>query len=302
MATYVTYDVVGEKEDISDIISNIDPTDVPFTTSLGGTDTVHATTFQWQEDSIRAPAANAQLEGFTASDITITPTTMRNNVTQIFAEAYKVAGTTDAISSYGRSSESAYQATKTAKALKLDLEYAYVGADQAKVAPSDNLTARKLGGYQDQIAAANRVATGGVSTVPTEANITTVLQAIFEAGGGSKVIQVTPTNSMTVANFATATGRSRDLQSGDDKTIVNVVEVYVSPFGRHKVAINRQLHAKWTLIYSPENWKKVVLQGRNWAREKLAKTGDAETFLMLGEFSLKHMNQAASGGVEMAAS
>jgi hypothetical protein len=37
-------------------------------------------TFQWQEDTLRAQATNAQVEGFTAEDVAITPTTLRSNV------------------------------------------------------------------------------------------------------------------------------------------------------------------------------------------------------------------------------
>jgi hypothetical protein len=303
MATYTSYDVVGKKEDVSDIIENIDPTEVPFTTSIGAPQTVDNTTFQWQEDVIRAPASNAQLEGFTASANTRTPTTIRNNVTQILQETYEVSGTNEQVAKYGRGKESAYQAALTASALKLDLEYAFVGSAQAKVTPSDNSTARVMAGYQAQIDSSVRVATGGTSTVPTEANLLTCLSALFSAGAKPKVIQVTPTNSLTFADFAKATGRQREIENGtEDRTIVNVVEIYVSPFGRQKVTVSRELHSKWTLVYDPEKWTKAVLKGRNWFREKLAKVGDKDTYMMVGEFSLKHGHTKASGGIEMAAS
>lgn len=303
MATYTSYDVVGKKEDVSDIIENITPTEVPFTTSIGGAETVDNTLFQWQEDAVRAAATNAQLEGFTASAGTRTPTSMRNNQTQIMQETYEVSGTNEAVKKYGRGKESAYQAMLTSKALRLDLEYAFVGSAQAKVTPADNLTARKMASYQAQIDSSNRVATGGTSTVPTEANLLAAAQAIYTNGGRPTICQVTPTNSLTVADFAKATGRSRTIENGEgDKSIVNVVEVYTSPFGKLKVVLNQQLHSKWTLIYAPDMWKKVVLAGRNWSREKLAKVGDKDTYMIVGEFSLKHRNFKASGGIEMAAS
>jgi hypothetical protein len=48
-------------------------------------------------------------------------------------------------------------------------------------------------------------------------------------------------------------------------------------------------------------WKRVYLQGRNWFRETLAKVGDKTSMMIVGEFSLKHMNQKASALVrEMA--
>jgi hypothetical protein len=149
-----------------------------------------------------------------------------------------------------------------------------------------------------QIAAANDTHTGGSGTKISEANLLTVLQNVYTAGGDPNTIMVTPTNSTTVADFAKATGRSRIANNGTaDRKIVNVVEVYVSPFGEQKVVLNRFLQSGVTLIFDPANWKKVVLNGRNWFREKLAKTGDSEKYMIVGEFSLKHGNQAASGMV-----
>ena len=44
MAAFTAYDVVGKKEDISDIITNISPTDTPFISSIGS-EKVHNTLF-----------------------------------------------------------------------------------------------------------------------------------------------------------------------------------------------------------------------------------------------------------------
>lgn len=106
MAQFYSYDQVGKKEDVSDLISNISPTKVPFQTMIG-TEKVTNTLFQWQEDSLRAVQVNAAVEGFTASDATLSATTMRNNYTQILEKVIKVSETADAISTYGRARESA---------------------------------------------------------------------------------------------------------------------------------------------------------------------------------------------------
>jgi len=59
MATYTTYNQIGIKEDISDIISNISPTTTPFLSSIGK-ESVKNTLYQWQEDSLSATAENAR--------------------------------------------------------------------------------------------------------------------------------------------------------------------------------------------------------------------------------------------------
>lgn len=298
MPTYQTFQTVGIKEDISDIISNISPTKTPFQTSIGS-ETIDNTLFQWQEDSLRAVAANAQVEGADATFITAVPTVMRNNRAQIFTEAVQVSGTLDRVSKYGRAKEMAYQMAKASAALKRDLENAFVGTITAASAGSAAVAAT-MAGYIPQIAAANTTYMGAVSAI-TEAKLLTNLQAVYTSGADPSIISVTPANSLIVAAFASAAGRYRTIETGSTSkgTIVNVVNLYVSPFGECKVVINRFQRTTnsgangYTLVYEPDMWKKAVL--RPWSREVLAKTGDSNKQMLVGEFSLKHKNFAGSG-------
>jgi hypothetical protein len=302
MALYTQYDAVGIKEDISDIISNISPTKTPFQAAIGNEKSTQKL-FQWQEDSLRAVSDNNQAEGFEASDVAITATTMRNNVTQILSETTKVSGSIDTASAYGRAKESAYQLSKTMAQVKRDLEHAFVGTAQAKVSPSDNLSNRKMAGFQRQLlndggnamSSANTVLyTGGTSTQPTEDNLLDLLEGLYDNGADPSVIMVTPTNSRVIADFAKASGRYRTYEGGATK-LVNVVDIYVSPFGQQRVVINRFLLDKNTLVFEPDMWKQVTF--RPWTREVLAKTGDSVKNMVLGEFSLKHKNYLASGAI-----
>jgi hypothetical protein len=302
MAQYVTYDMVGIKEDISDVVSNITPTKTPFQ-SMIGSEKVHNKYFQWQEDDLRAVATNAKVEGFTAADSTRTPTTMRTNYTQILSDTIKVSATADAVSTYGRAKESAYQMAKVAAELKRDLEHAMVGIDNAAVA-GDSSTAREFASFFQQVDSTMFTYTGATSTKPDEADVLAALQDCYTEGSEPSVMMVTPTNSLEIADFAfknrAATSLARSREVGNEKKIVNVVDVYVSPFGEVKVILNRFLMDKRTLIFDPEMWKKVVL--RNWFRETLAKTGDNVQMMMVGEFSLKHRNYLASAVIEEDAS
>lgn len=295
MATYQTYQTVGIKEDISDIISNISPTKTPFLTSIGS-ETIDNTLFQWQEDSLRAVAANAQVEGADATFITAVSTVMRNNRAQIFTESVQVSGTLDRVSKYGRAKEMAYQMAKSAAALKRDLENAYVGTITASSAGNATIAAT-MSGYLLQIGAANITYMGAITPI-TEAKLLTNLQAVYTSGAEPGIIMVTPTNSLTVAAFASAAGRYRTIDTGSkgsQDVIVNVVNLYVSPFGETKVVINRFLRAGYTHVYDSAMWAKAVL--RPWAREAIAKTGDSTKQMLVGEFSLKHKNFLGSGTV-----
>ncbi len=93
---YSTYDQVGKAEDVSDIITDITPTDTPMF-SLMRSEKVAARTFEWMEDSLASAADNKAIEGADASMATLSPTTLRSNNTQILTKAFQVSATADAI-------------------------------------------------------------------------------------------------------------------------------------------------------------------------------------------------------------
>ncbi len=292
-----TYDQVGIKEDISDVISNISPTNTPFQ-SLVKTEKVHNTLFQWQEDSLAAVQTNQAVEGADASFSAMTPTTMLSNYTQIFTKAVQVTNTADTVSTYGRAKETAYQLGKKSAEAKRDLEYALVGTAQS-AAVGNTTTARVMGNAlgagasgASMIAAGNTIDHTATPVALSENDVLSANQALYQGGGEAKILMIKPADSLIVAGFTAAAGRYRTFDGSADKTVVNVVDLYVSPFGEQKVVINRFMNAASALLFAPEYWKLAVL--RPWTRIPLAVTGDSHKEQIVGEFSLKHLNQGAS--------
>lgn len=285
-----SFDLVGKKEDVSDYISMITPADVPFLTSIGS-ESVSNTLYQWQEDQLRAVAKNTKLEGADPTDSNRDQPTMRQNGTQILEETFKVSGTADAVKTYGRDKITARETMKTGKLLKMDLEHSLVGTGQTYVVAAA-ATAGEFAGVQAQISASTTMANGGILRALTEDLIVSAQEKLYNEGGESSILMVKPSDTKIIAGFAQASGRTLNTDNGDKK-ITSVVNVYESPFGTVKVVMNRRIRTKDALLYVPSSWKLAVL--RNWFREKLAKTGDAERWMMLGEFGLKHTNQKATG-------
>lgn len=289
--TYKTYDQVGKKEDVEDIIYDISPTLTPFTSSIGSS-SASATLHQWQEDELAAVGTNAAVEGADAGNSSVDTTTLKTNNTQIFSKVVQVSGTGEAVDKYGRSSELAYQIAKKGKEIRRDIEHAFVGALQAGTA-GNGTTARQLKSAQNQIDSST-TSTAGSNRAFTETLLLGVLQDVYEAGGDPNQIQVTPSHSVTVANFAASSGRERDFGTGSK--LVNVVDVYVSPFGECSVVPNRFLQANTCLVLDTEYWSRAVL--RPMQTINLAKTGDSEKRQMLSELTLVCENSKASGLVE----
>lgn len=298
MATFSTYDQVGKAEDISDVISNIAPTKTPFVSMIGSR-TVDNTLFQWQEDTLDPAASNAQVEGAAAPAANMTPTLMRNNLTQIFSKTAQVSGTADSIKKYGRDKELAYQLAKKSAEVKRDLEVVYVGLNQVRAIGDNVSTARKMDAAQALVDPSLKFhnadqsvgLTGASLSALTETSILAANQALYTAGGEASVLLIKPADSLKVAGFASSGGRSRYLDSGE-KQITNVVNVYVSPFGDQKVVMDRFLYVQHAYLLDPSMWLKATL--RPWFRQTLAKTGDFTPVQILGEFSLMHRNFKAS--------
>jgi hypothetical protein len=116
-----TYTAKGLREDLTDVIYDISPTETPFMSNAARVN-VSAKVHEWQTDSLAAAAANAQLEGNIISAAAITATNRLKNPTQIAYKAFAVTGTTEAVDKAGRASEVSYQTAKHGRELKRDME------------------------------------------------------------------------------------------------------------------------------------------------------------------------------------
>ena len=78
MATYKTYAAVGEREDLSNTIFNIAPTETPVVSSIGKTKAT-ATYHEWQTDTLAPAVVTGLTEGADAEEATTTPTVRVGN-------------------------------------------------------------------------------------------------------------------------------------------------------------------------------------------------------------------------------
>jgi hypothetical protein len=291
-----SYDEVGVKEDVSDVITNIVPRKTPFLTSLK-TEKVHQKVHQWQEDDLAAAAQNAIVEGADAGTAAMTSTTMRSNNTQILEKVVKVTGSDEATVMYGRAKASAYQMGKKSAEIKKDLELSLVGVDQAAVA-GDDTTARKFASVTKMIDSTHVIDAddAGGSTAPLdETHVLAAQRVLYADGGEASILMVKPSDSELIAGFARAGSRTQQTQA-KDTTLVNSVDFYKSSYDTVRVVMNRNQLTSFAFMYDPSYWRLLVF--RNWFRETLAKTGDALKMHIIGEFSLKHTNFKASAAIK----
>jgi len=308
MATFQTYQSIGNREDLTDVIYNISPTDTPFMSSVGKTKAT-AVYHEWQTDALAAAVANnAAVEGADATSLTVTPTARVGNRTQISTKTVQIAGTQESVDKAGRKSEKAYQLAKASSELKRDMEKTLLSNNVA--AAGDSSTARTLGGLQAWLGTNAVLGSGGTAgsggttarvsgtdAAFTEAMLKSAVKQAFVQGGNPSVLMVTPTQKQVVSGFAGIAEQRYQAPSNAPTTIVGAADVYLSDFGTLSVVPNRFMTAdsddngEVAFVLDPEYAAVAYL--RPFQTNELAKTGDSEKTQLLVEYTLEVKNEKA---------
>jgi hypothetical protein len=319
--TVTRYDATRSiREDFSDVIYNISPTDCPLMSNVGR-DTAKQTYTEWQTDSLAtAVTTNAAIEGDDAPDANTAASTNRvGNYTQISRKIVQVSGTVESVGMAGIKSMLGYQMAKRAKELKRDME-ATLTSDQVAVV-GNNSTARKasmLGSWI--ITNWYQVATGGSPSAPTmsstndgypqtaavdgttaiaftETHLKAEIQDVWTEGGDidSIFVMVGPFNKKAVSGFTGIATRYRDVPAGKQASIVGAADVYVSDFGTVNVVPNRFQPENRAYLIDPSMLAISYL--RSFRTIALAKTGDNTKRMLLCEYTLKVRNEKGLGTI-----
>ena len=309
MTQFRTYAAIGMREDLSDIIYNIAPTDTPFMSSVGKNKAT-AVYHEWQTDSLAAAAANAAVEGADASSATLSPTTRVGNRTQISQKTVAVTGTLQAVDKAGRKSELAYQLSKASSEIKRDMEFTFLN-NTVQSNGTAGSTARVLGGLQTWLAtngdfgsggsagsSGTTARTNGTNRTFTETELKTVIKEVFESGGSPKILMVTPAHKQTVSAFAGIAAQRYMAPSDAPTTIIGAADIYLSDFGSVSVVPNRFMLSgnsanEVAFVLDPEYAAVAYL--RPFQTIELAKNGDSDRTQLLVEYTLEVKNEAAHG-------
>jgi hypothetical protein len=302
--TFSVYDAVGNREDLSDEIFMISPTETPFFSAVEKV-TASAVLHEWQTDALASvDTSNAVLEGDDATTDASTATVRLGNYCQISDKVARVTGTQEAVDHAGRGSELDYQKMKRGKELKRDIEAILSGTNQARNAGAA-ATARKVAsvlswiktntsksGSDPSAADGTGTRTDGTQRAFTEAQLKSVLQLTWTEGGRPDLIIVGGFNKQV---FSTFTGRATPQENAKDKKIVSSVDVYEGDFGVQKVVASRFSRSRDALVLQPDMW--AIAHVRKMVSIPLARTGDSERAQILSEYTLEARNEKASGGV-----
>lgn len=313
VGTFQTYQAIGNREDLSDMVFRISPTETPFV-SMAKRRKATNKLFEWQTDSLAsANATNAQVEGDTPSNTTVTPTTRLFNVTQISSKTFNISGTQQAVDPAGRENELAYQLVKYSQEVKRDFEagmsqnnsYRAGASGTGRVSASLESwmsTNWTTNGSAGSPASAGFSTTGTLAPVDnslqgtvTQANVNAIIRAAWTAGGEPKVILVGPYNKVKVSSFSGILSNTIQQQAGGQATIIAAADAYQSDFGLLKVIPSRFNRDRTLCVLDMNYWAIAYL--RPFMQVPLAKVGDSDQRMVLVEGGLESRNEAASGKV-----
>ena len=304
-----TYEAIGNREDLADIIYRVDPTDTPFMTGIEKAKAT-AVKHEWQTQALAtAQTTNAQLEGDDVSSDAVTVTVRLSNIAQISRKVPQVSGTQQAVDHAGRGNEMAYQEMLKGLELKRDMEGSLIASTSGSNSGSDT-TVRRCGSILAWMRTNTNSSTGATTGVDptgndgsgvrtngtqrafTEVQLKNVLQSVWVSGGKPECLM---TGSFNKQVFSTFTGRASPIEQAATKKITAGVDAYESDFGVLKVIPNRFSRQRDVWALQMDLWAVAFVSGRRMVSVPIAQTGDSVRRLILSEYTLESRNEKASG-------
>lgn len=331
------------REDLTNIIYNISPTEVPAQSNFGR-GTSEQTFKEWQIDELVDATDNAHIDGDEFSGDALDVATRLGNFHQIGRKDIVVSRRSNIVNKAGRKSEIAYQIAKKGKELRRDVEFTIC---RRKVAlEGDASTAMHSAGVGAWIktnfiggataaapsyTATPLLAAGGGTTgtaqALSEANILDIVRQCYDEGGNPNMVMLGTRLKQGLSKylFGSSQGTSSRIatqyqdQGANPKggiTVVGAVDVYVTDFSVLDIVPNRFMPAgdgsnatpplpggvinnatvaSEVYILDSEYWEVSYLDG--YRTETIAKVGDHERRMLLVDWTLCSLNEAASGVV-----
>ena len=305
----LTYDRVGLREQLSDVIYNTDPDDTPLFAMMAK-ESVRGTMNEWQLDKLPSRnTANQQLEGEKYAAYPRPGATVRvGNYQNISHALFSVSGSAEAVEKAGRSSEVNYQTVLAGTGVKLDQEaivWENIGGDAgSETTPRKTAT---LGAWLktnvDKAAnGANPVYTSGVPSAArtdgtqralTETIFKNVMQLGWTNGAKFKYAFAGPVNKQKMSAFTGVVTQTFQVNGPKPVTVVAAADVYVSDFGTVTMLPNRLQRERDVYFIDPAYLQ--IDHLRPFKREEMAKQSDARDFVLRVEWGLRVKQEKTQG-------
>ena len=245
MAKAASYNTAGNREDLTDILSILEPEATPLL-SLAKKKRATATFNEWQVDSLSDPVISGVNEG---EDVTSFQNATANrarlgNYIQKFRNAFMVSDIEQLVDVAGVSSEFAEAEGKATREIKRSIETAICSTQDrnSDAGTGSPYLTRGLSKWLEadlaDVPDIYECVARDPSSAPTEAQFNAVLQALYNANGlpgGQLTLIAGSTLKKTISFFSRAVAATQNTynvtQTADSKKITLTVNMYEGDFG-----------------------------------------------------------------------
>ena len=304
----------GNREDLIDLIVNVDPHDTPFLTTHPKTVARHVY-HEWLTDALAGTSTTGAVEGASHEGVAQAVRARVANWTQIFRKDFDVTGSQRAVDPAAVTDEYAYQTGKALKEIARNIETTVFSAVTTATASTAARAMKTLVSFiTTEAHHPEAAAIGGDGTSTASARIIEetqfngMLDEIFQNGGNPDVVYVNSKGKRQISAFTTSTITSRNIAMAD-RRLVNSIDIYESDFGLIQITLDRFIPVG-TSTATAATASNVDLGGRAFFLERglcrlaflrpikhvpLPPGGDSARGMVLGELTLEVGNEKACG-------
>ena len=304
----------GNREDLSDVLWDISPTETPGIQTIGKGKAT-AITHDHLTDSLEDPADNAHIEGDDATPVAPASRIRLSNHTQISKKHAVVTGTQEKVlKGGGIKSEMAYQVGRRMKAIKRDVERAVFGVDNLKV-PGSDVLAREMASFSAYMGDENGAVAlpgssyaGAADSTPPNGDGLTPLavkgtpraldetiwkdaleQLWNQSGGNENIIALCGSfNRGVISGFS---GAGTRYVTAEDKRLVNSIDIYDGDY--HTVTVTPDRYSLADAVFLVDGEYAKMCDLRPIHSYDLAKQGDSYRKEIVWEYTLEMCNPRA---------
>lgn len=275
------------REDLLDVISNIDPTESQLLSGLGSS-VAHDILHQWPLDTLDAPGSAKVAEGSDPVYALSTQPSRATNHTELIRKEYQVSDTARKVVNAGFDDVFAYQKMKAMKNWRNAAEFDLM---RSTLACGASGTARQMTGLK---AAITTLATNPSGVSLSETMLNAYLSNAWDQGGEPDSIYVGKVLKQRISGFTA--GNVKNV-AAEDRRLVNSVDVYVSDFSIVKIMLHRYItqsgDSNLDIVGIQEDLFKLA-----WLSQpvdvEVGKTGSSTKGYIEGELTLEFRNQKSS--------
>ncbi|WP_310606720.1 SU10 major capsid protein [Buttiauxella brennerae] len=313
MATLLSYEHVGVKDEVASTISNLGEKlvkELPFTKSIGKKK-IKNQLHEWQVDFDEEPGDNAFPEDvdFSAIDDKYTPTIMLKNYAQKMMVSVKVTAESQVQAYWAGSDQMNRQSNKKARKLLRDWEYACLNNGKAVPPTKDTGTgksnAAKMGGIKTMISSKDggdtiipdpltgAITYKEVAGTPTEQDILDMMEQLWIAGADVEIIMVSASMKDVISGMQEKDATRVRVFENAEKITFEVNTITDALGNTVKVIYNRLMPANTVFFYNSQDWQEAVFRAP--ASEEAPKMGDYKKAILSQTLGLEHRNPWCSG-------